>query len=171
MGGIRATKAKGPWVGADAVGAPTDAQYVVMALNGTLTQERVLTAGAGITIVDGGANAAVTLSATGCCTPQTLTDAATVLVDVALGAFMRLAIGGNRLLGNPSNPGGDGQRITLRVTQTAGGHQLTFDTKYRFGTDLPTPILSAAAGAIDYLGFTYHLADDKWDYTAQVFGF
>lgn len=43
-------------------GAPVDAEYVVMALNGTLTVERVLTAGLGIAIVDGGAGGLVTLS-------------------------------------------------------------------------------------------------------------
>lgn len=41
---------------------PANAQYVVLALDAGLTAERVLTAGTGITIVDGGANAAVTVS-------------------------------------------------------------------------------------------------------------
>ncbi len=44
-------------------GAPTDAEYVVMALNGTLTDERVLTAGSRITITDGGAGGNVTIAA------------------------------------------------------------------------------------------------------------
>ena len=42
-------------------GAPANAQYVTMAFNGTLSQERVLTAGTNITIVDGGANGNVTM--------------------------------------------------------------------------------------------------------------
>lgn len=46
-------------------GAPTNASYVVIALNGTLTAERVLTAGAGISITDGGAGGNVTIAATG----------------------------------------------------------------------------------------------------------
>lgn len=46
-------------------GAPTDAEYVVMTLNGTLTNERVLTAGSGITITDGGAGSTVTIAASG----------------------------------------------------------------------------------------------------------
>lgn len=44
-------------------GAPTDAEYVVMALNGTLTNERKLTAGSRITITDGGAGGNVTIAA------------------------------------------------------------------------------------------------------------
>ena len=43
-------------------GAPTNAQYVTLALNATLTDERVLTSGTGIDIVDGGANSNVTLN-------------------------------------------------------------------------------------------------------------
>ena len=45
-------------------GAPTDAEYVVMALNGTLTNERKLTAGTGISITDGGAGGNVTIAST-----------------------------------------------------------------------------------------------------------
>lgn len=44
-------------------GAPTDASYVVLGLNGTLSNERVLTAGSGVTITDGGANGDVTIDA------------------------------------------------------------------------------------------------------------
>lgn len=46
-------------------GAPTNASYVVIGLNGTLTAERVLTAGSGITITDGGAGGNVTIAASG----------------------------------------------------------------------------------------------------------
>ena len=44
-------------------GAPTDAEYVVMALNGTLSNERNLTAGSRISITDGGAGGNVTIAA------------------------------------------------------------------------------------------------------------
>ena len=46
-------------------GAPESAQYVTLAMNATLTNERVLTAGTGISITDGGAGGAVTIAATG----------------------------------------------------------------------------------------------------------
>ena len=42
--------------------APHDAQYVTLVANANLTNERVLTAGTNITIVDSGAGAAVTIS-------------------------------------------------------------------------------------------------------------
>lgn len=46
-------------------GAPTNASYVVIGANGTLTAERVLTQGTGITITDGGPGGSVTIAATG----------------------------------------------------------------------------------------------------------
>jgi hypothetical protein len=46
-------------------GAPTDATYVTLSTNGTLTNERVLTAGSGISLTDGGAGSTITISATG----------------------------------------------------------------------------------------------------------
>lgn len=45
-------------------GAPADVQYVTLATNATLTNERVLTAGAGITVTDGGAGSTVTIAST-----------------------------------------------------------------------------------------------------------
>ena len=41
-------------------GAPTGAQYVTLAVNASLTDERVLTAGTGITLTDGGAGSTIT---------------------------------------------------------------------------------------------------------------
>jgi hypothetical protein len=51
--------------GGGASGAPTDASYIVLGNNGTLSNERVLTAGSGISITDGGPGGNVTISATG----------------------------------------------------------------------------------------------------------
>ena len=45
-------------------GAPTTSQYVTLATDATLTNERVLTAGAGITLTDAGAGSTVTVSVT-----------------------------------------------------------------------------------------------------------
>ena len=46
-------------------GAPTNASYVTLGTNVDLTNERVLTAGTGISITDGGAGGNVTIDATG----------------------------------------------------------------------------------------------------------
>ncbi len=55
---------------AGGAGAPTDAQYVTLALDGDLSAERVLTSSTGIHIVDGGANGNVTVSVSGSTTSQ-----------------------------------------------------------------------------------------------------
>lgn len=46
-------------------GAPADASYLVLSSNGNLNSERVLTAGSGISITDGGAGGSLTIAATG----------------------------------------------------------------------------------------------------------
>jgi hypothetical protein len=46
-------------------GAPTAAQYVTLATDATLTNERVLTAGTGVTFVDAGAGSTLTISSPG----------------------------------------------------------------------------------------------------------
>jgi hypothetical protein len=46
-------------------GAPTDASYLLLSTNANLTNERVLTAGSGISLTDGGAGSTLTISATG----------------------------------------------------------------------------------------------------------
>jgi hypothetical protein len=46
-------------------GAPTTAEYVVLSTNGSLSNERVLTAGSGITLTDGGAGSTITIAASG----------------------------------------------------------------------------------------------------------
>jgi hypothetical protein len=60
-------------------GAPAGAQYVTLALDAGLSAERVLTAGTGISITDGGANGNVTIASSGLATntPQYVTLAAT----------------------------------------------------------------------------------------------
>jgi hypothetical protein len=46
-------------------GAPDNATYVTLGTNGTLTNERVLTAGTGISLTDAGAGSTITIAATG----------------------------------------------------------------------------------------------------------
>jgi len=45
--------------------SPSDAQYITLATNATLTNERVLTAGNGISLTDGGAGSTLTVANTG----------------------------------------------------------------------------------------------------------
>lgn len=103
--------------------------------------------------------------------PVTLTDAATIATDAALSNTFRVTLGGNRTLGNPTNPT-DGQLVRWEITQDAtGGRTLTPDSKFAFGSDLTAIALSSAAGKVDILGAVYHQASDKWRVIALAKGF
>lgn len=73
--------------------APTDASYVVLSSNATLTNERVLTAGSNISIVDGGAGSTLTISATGgagdVVGPASATDNAIARFDLTTGKLIQ----------------------------------------------------------------------------------
>lgn len=104
-------------------------------------------------------------------TPDALTDAATIAVDASLGNQFKVTLGGNRTLGNPTNPV-DGQKIMFAIRQDATGNRtLALDTAYRLGTDIASVTLSTAANKTDYLGVVYNGADSKWDVIAFVKGY
>ncbi len=108
--------------------------------------------------------------------PVTLTDAATILVDASLvNAFVGifdLTLTGDHLLGNPSNPQFDGQGVIFRVKQGPGGnHLLTYDTLYGFGSDVTSPTLSTAAGAIDYITARWDATSGLWHVLAVAKGY
>lgn len=101
-----------------------------------------------------------------------LTDAATIAIDASLGNVFKVTLGGNRTLGNPTNPTA-GQRMLVRVKQPASGGPwtLAFDTKYRWGTDVTVPTLTTTASKQDYIGFVYDADADKWDGLAVAKGY
>lgn len=103
-----------------------------------------------------------------------LTDAATIAVDAALNDHFTVTLGGNRTLGNPTNPPGAGQSqmILFAIRQDGtGSRTLALDTKYRLGADITAVTLSTGAGKTDYLGVRYNVTDDKWDVVAFVKGY
>jgi hypothetical protein len=63
--GTTAASGLTPISGGGGGGAPTNAQYLTLALNGSLSAERVLVVGTGLSLTDGGANGNATLAATG----------------------------------------------------------------------------------------------------------
>lgn len=100
-----------------------------------------------------------------------LTDAPTITIDASLGNDFRMTVAGNRTVGNPANPA-DGQKITIQVTQGGtGGSTLAWENGFEFGTGLPQPTLSTAAGDTDLLGFIYNQAKGKWLCVAFIPGY
>ncbi len=104
----------------------------------------------------------------------TLTDAASVAVNVALGSVFRLTATDNRVIAAPTNPT-NGQLITIIVVQGSGGTKLvTFATgtgAFRFSTGLPFPTLSITAAKADKFLFQYDATAARWDCLASAIGF
>lgn len=81
-------------------------------------------------------------------TPYTaLTDAATVTVDMSLGFNFSVSIGGNRTLGNPSNPK-VGQSGCFKVTASGATRTIDIGTNYKATLTFP---ISIASGQICYI--------------------
>lgn len=98
----------------------------------------------------------------GAVAPVILTDAATIATDASLGSLFRVTLGGNRTLGNPTNPT-DGQRATWTFIQDATGvRTITMDTKFAFGTDITGITLTTNATKRDFLTAIYNSTEDKW---------
>jgi hypothetical protein len=94
-----------------------------------------------------------------------LTDAATITVNAALGNDFRVTLGGNRTMGAPSNAA-DGQSVTFELIQPSSGGPYTVTWAsgaggYSFGSGT-APVLSTAAGATDLVAFRYSGAKGEW---------
>jgi|VirMetMinimDraft_7_1064189.scaffolds.fasta_scaffold15183_4 hypothetical protein len=121
-------------------GAPTNAEYVVMALNGTLTNERKLTAGSRISITDGGAGGDVTIAA----------DASPVTSLVA----------GTNITLSPASGLGD-----VTITASGGGGGSAFTPVSWYGTAIPIMGI-APYGAGNYT--TQNVANDTVYYSPFI---
>lgn len=97
-------------------GAPTNASYVVLGLDAGLTAERVLTAGAGITITDGGPGGPVTVASTVSPGAPSNAQYVTLAVDGALSSERVLTAGSGISL----TDGGAGGPITVACTVSPG---------------------------------------------------
>jgi hypothetical protein len=82
-----------------------------------------------------------------------------------------VTLAGNRTLGAPTNPV-DGRRMILRIKQDGtGSRTLAYNAVYRFPSDIPSPILSTAANALDILCFVYNSSAVKWDCVSVILGY
>lgn len=103
--------------------------------------------------------------------PVTLSDGPTISTDASLGTHFRVTLGGNRTLANPTSAS-DGQRITWEIIQDGTGSRvLSYDTKFTFGTDVTSPVLSTAAGLRDFITAIYNSSADKFYVVGYSRGF
>jgi hypothetical protein len=103
--------------------------------------------------------------------PVALTDAATIATDASLGTHFRVTLGGNRTLGNPTNPT-DGQRAVWELIQDAtGSRTITLGSAFALGTDITAITLTTTASKRDFLGAIYNSTAAKWFVIAFMKGF
>lgn len=101
-------------------GAPTDAQYLTLAVDGGLSAERVLTAGSNITLTDGGAGGALTIASTAPSGAPPAAQYVTLAADGGLTNERVLAAG----TGISLTDGGAGGNITIAATGGGGGGKI-----------------------------------------------
>lgn len=137
-------------------GAPTDAQYVVMALNGTLSDERVIAVGASLTLTDGGAggNATIGTSAfTGDITTSANSFSTTITNNaVTFAKFQQIST--DRLIGRDTAATGNVEELTvgggIEFTGTGGIQTSAFTgdaTKSAGGTALTLATVNSNVGS------------------------
>lgn len=81
-----------------------------------------------------------------------LTDAATVAIDMNLGNQFQVTLGGNRTLGAPTNVVA-GQSGVIRVLQDGSGSRtLAYNAVFKFPGGVP-PVLTTAANSVDLLAY------------------
>lgn len=156
------------WVsGGGGSGAPTGAQYVTMALSGSLSAERVLTAGTNITITDGGANGPVTIDAAS--GAPTNASYLTLALNGSLSAERVLTAGTNITF---VDTGANG---TLTINASGGGSTASGTATLDFGgspsseTDVASvTVADAGVGAsseivatVQYAATADHTADES----------
>jgi len=84
---------------------------------------------------------------------NTLTDAATIAVDLSLANNHTVTLGDNRTLGNPTNAE-PGQTGSIFIVQDGtGGRTLTPDTNWHFAKGGTHPTFSTAANAVDRIDY------------------
>ncbi len=143
-GDITVTNSGQTWT-IDTASAPTTAQYVTLATDAALSQERVLVGGAGLVLTDGGANGNATLDVgagtgitvnandvqisatyagqTSIITLGTITTGTWNGTDIALANIVP-ASAASKLLGRGDSGAGDFQEITLGANLTMTGTTL-----------------------------------------------
>jgi len=107
-------------------------------------------------VVTGGVRGAIT----------TLTDAATIAIDMDDNNNFKVTLGGDRTLGNPTNVV-EGQTGFIEVHQdSTGGRTLAFSSNYRFvgGT---APTVTDTASAVSILAYAV-MADEKIMITSHL---
>ena len=102
---------------------------------------------------------------------DTVTFATVMNIDVDTTSFAKTTLTANATI-NFINTSSDGQPILFLLKQDGtGSRTITWDTRIRFGIDIPAIVLSTDPNKKDYIMFRYDAVDDKYDVMAVNRGF
>lgn len=85
-------------------------------------------------------------------TVTTLTDAATVAVDMSLSCNFVVTLGGNRTLGNPTNAVAGQSGSIFVIQDSTGSRTLAYSSNWKFAGGT-APTLSTTANAVDRIDY------------------
>jgi len=98
-------------------------------------------------------------------------DAPTISANASLGSNFYITLTANIAMNAPINPS-DWQVIRFYITQDAvGSRTLSWDSIFRFSTDIPAPTLTTTPEFSDYVEFMYNPTYQTWDCTRVIKGF
>lgn len=106
--------------------------------------------------------------------PNPSTTSNIVATDATNGKTFKFTADANFTLSNPTGLTSEDDMavIVWRIRQDGtGSRTITFDTKFRFGTDIPSVTLTTTLNKSDYLAVRYHSSDDKFDVISIVKGY
>ena len=86
----------------------------------------------------------------------TLSDAATIAVDLSLGNNFKVTLGGNRTLGNPTNQLSGQSGVILIQQDVTGGWTLNYNASFKFENGI-APIIPTTASSNSLL--TYYVVE------------
>jgi hypothetical protein len=91
----------------------------------------------------------------------TLTDAATIATNAALGNVFRVLLAGNRALGQPTNPTNGQQATWIVVQDGVGGRTLSYHAVFAFPGGV-APVVTPTASRASLISAVYDSVGDNW---------
>lgn len=103
----------------------------------------------------------------------TLTDAATISIDISTGDSFAVTLGGDRTLNFTGGSAAlNGKKILLRLKQDGtGSRNPVWGAMVRFGSDIPDITLTSTPSKTDIVGLIYDHSAMKYDVVAFAKGY
>jgi hypothetical protein len=124
-----------------------------------------------IPIVDSSTNKSVSIKELRTKRTISLTDAATVTINVDLTDVGILSsLSQTTTIANPTGTPADNQSLIIRITSSSS-QTLSFGNQFNAGSSIPLPTSTTGSSKTDYFSFIWDAATSKWNITGNALGF